>query len=209
MRKIWAALWYYISKSLKNSEHSLCNPSHMICHTISVTIAKCSQIQFGLRLTTGKNQNIDCLENKYVPDTKSIRQEEVVCNSSRNYFYKKYARASKVCLRGGVNHTQCRTVSHSGLWIVAKVMLYQSQARAWCAIPMLITQEYTLFVKRISASIIDYLFPQIVEKNEIFESKSNLEQFHEKLIYFVNNNSLFKINILKIILNISDTCKCD
>ena len=56
-----------------------------------------------------------------------------------------------MCLPGGVNHTQHRTISHSGLGIVAKVKLNQSHACVWCAIVTLITRKYALFVKRISA----------------------------------------------------------
>ena len=50
--------------------------------------------------------------------------------------------------------TQRRTISHSGLGIVAKVKLNQSHASAWCAIATLMMWEYALFVKGTSAWII-------------------------------------------------------
>ena len=50
-------------------------------------------------------------------------------NQNRNSFCKLYAQTGKVCQLGGVNHAQCRTISHSGLGIVARVKLNQSPMR--------------------------------------------------------------------------------
>ena len=47
-------------------------------------------------------------------------------------FYKQHAWASRVYLLGGVNHAQLEQTSHSASAIVAKEMLYQSRASAWC-----------------------------------------------------------------------------
>ena len=53
-------------------------------------------------------------------------------NLSRNSFYKQNARAGRVCLLGVINHAQRRMNKPLAWAIVAKEILLQSRASAWC-----------------------------------------------------------------------------
>ena len=97
--------------------------------------------------------HIECLKHKL-----AIIQAQIPFTNSTHEL------AKCACWDGSITHNTEQLISHSGLGIVAKVKLNQSQTSDGCAIATLITRDYALFVKGISAWIIG-AFYSFKEKN--------------------------------------------